>query len=190
LDDLKPAAPPPWIWNLLVVTTYVPIALGSVLWWLWRGEDAEVWLQVCGYFPFRDAALGVAIGLLLVLFTRLMSPIFAFARRLEDALISVIGPISLLTCFVLALASSIGEEFLFRGVIQPELGLVLTSILFAAVHVPIERALWPWPIFALGMGLLLGAFYDWSGSLPGPVAVHFTINFLNLRWLSRRAAQG
>ncbi len=177
------------MWNVLVVTTYVPIALGCLLWWMWRGEEAEVWLQVCGYDPLRDLAIGVGIGLVVVLATRLTSPVFDFARRMEDSLVSVVGPISLKTCFVLALASSVGEEFLFRGVVQPELGLVLTSVLFAAVHVPMDRDLLPWPIFAFAIGIIVGSLYDRLGSLPAPIAVHFTINFLNLHWLARRAAQ-
>jgi len=176
------------MWNLLVVTTYIPISLGCVAWWLYRGSTAELWLQVLGYFPFRDLVIGIGVGLVIVAATRLASPLFAFARRMEESLLTVVGPISFTTCVVLALASSVGEEFLFRGVIQPEIGLIATAVLFALVHVPMERDLLPWPIFAFGMGLIVGALYQWSGALPGPIAVHFTINFLNLRWLSLRAA--
>ena len=177
------------MWNVLVVTTYLPVALGCVLWWLWRGSEAEVWLQVYGYFPARDATLGVGVGLVIVLLIRFLSPMIDGVRRMEQSLRAVVGPISLSTCLALAAASSIGEEFLFRGVIQPELGLLTTSILFALVHVPMERALLLWPLFAFGMGLVVGGLYEWTGSLPAPIAVHFTINFLNLRWLSRRATQ-
>jgi len=36
---------------------------------------------------------------------------------------------------------------------------------------------------------LLGGLYQWTGSLPAPIAVHFTLNWLNLIWLSRLARQ-
>lgn len=37
--------------------------------------------------------------------------------------------------FILALAAGVGEEILFRGALQPALGIGVTSILFALVHV-------------------------------------------------------
>ena len=177
------------MWSVLIVTTYLPISLGCILWWGWRGAEAEIWLQVCGYFPLRDTAIGVAIGAILVLATRVVTPWLAFSRRMEASLAEVVGPISMPTCLGLALASAVGEEFLFRGVIQSEIGQMWTAVLFAADHVPLERALLPWPLFAFVVGLILGGLYQWSGSLPAPIAVHFTLNFLNLLWLARVAAE-
>jgi len=178
------------MWSVLIVTTYLPISIGCVLWWGWRGAEAEIWLQLCGYFPIRDAVIGVGIGGVLVLVTRLLTPRLAFSRRMEASLAAIVGPISVPTCFMLALASAVGEECLFRGVLQPELGLLWTSLLFAAVHVPMERGLLPWPLFAFGIGLILGGLYRSTGSLPAPIAVHFTLNFLNLVWLAQLAARG
>ena len=180
---------PEWMWNLSIVMTYVPVALGCVIWWGWRGAEAEIWLQIVGYFPLRDLLLGTAVGAGLAVGTRLFAARLAFGRRMVGALAALVGPLTLPTCTAVALASSVGEEFLFRGVIQPELGLLWTSVLFAVVHVPVEAALRPWPFFAFGMGLLLGGLYQWTGSLPAPIAVHFTLNWLNLIWLSRLARQ-
>ena len=33
------------------------------------------------------------------------------------------------------------------------------------------------------MGLAFGALAKWTGNLGGPIAAHFTINFLNLRYI-------
>ena len=43
--------------------------------------------------------------------------------------------------------------------------------------------------FALVAGLGLGGLFLWRGSLVAPVLAHFTINLVNLRLLSRRAAR-
>jgi len=70
---------------------------------------------------------------------------------------------------LVALAAGIGEELLFRGVIQDGLeswygplpALVLTSLLFGMAHC-ITRAYF---MLACLMGLYLGALYLWTGNL-------------------------
>lgn len=55
---------------------------------------------------------------------------------------------------LLALATGIGEELLFRGAIQPVLGLKVTSFLFAISH--IQYGLTPATLFVFLLGFLLG----------------------------------
>lgn len=181
--------PPDWAWNVLVVATYLPVALGAAG-WIWVGEGLEgLALRVMGDSPVRDLLAGSGAALVVVGVTRLVSPRWSWARRMERALGRVIGPVSVGTCLLLAITSSVGEELLFRGVLQPWIGLVPASILFAAVHVPVDRDLALWPTFALGAGLLLGGLFAWTDALVAPVACHFLINFLNLRHIARLAAQ-
>ena len=52
------------------------------------------------------------------------------ARALAEA----IGPLRPGQAWVLALASGIGEEALFRGALQPVVGLWLATLLFALAH--------------------------------------------------------
>ncbi|MBX3465425.1 MAG: CPBP family intramembrane metalloprotease [Planctomycetes bacterium] len=109
---------------------------------------------------------------------------------------------------VVAVYSSIAEEALFRGWLQPVLiaalagrlgeglaataaGIVAASLLFGLLHVPMVPELRPWTAFAIVAGLLFGALAAWSGSLLAPIAAHFLINWLNLRRLAAlRPAQG
>lgn len=56
---------------------------------------------------------------------------------------------------VLALATGIGEEILFRGALQPVLGLGVTAVLFALVHVQ-YGLLTPATLALLIIGLVLG----------------------------------
>ena len=58
--------------------------------------------------------------------------------------------------FILALASGLAEEIVFRGWLLNEIGLLYSSILFGLAHFPPNRNWYLWPIFAFAMGLILG----------------------------------
>ncbi|MEW5986480.1 MAG: CPBP family intramembrane glutamic endopeptidase [Chloroflexota bacterium] len=76
--------------------------------------------------------------------------------------------------FALALAAAVGEEILFRGALQPVLGLLPTAALFALAHV--QYGLTPVTVFVLILGLVLGLIRRrWNTSLA--IVVHFSYNF-------------
>ena len=86
---------------------------------------------------------------------------------------------------LIALASGIGEETLFRGALLPMLGLPLSSILFGAMHWPFRPSLRLWTLYALVMGLALGGLALYTGSVWFPVLTHALANFLGFRLISR-----
>jgi membrane protease YdiL (CAAX protease family) len=86
---------------------------------------------------------------------------------------------------VLALSSGIAEEALFRGALQPVVGLVWASLLFALAHLVPRRELLPWSLFSLAAGFLLGGLYAATGNLVAPIVAHVVVNAANLRRLSR-----
>jgi len=53
-------------------------------------------------------------------------------RHVNEAIASVLDRRGMV---VLSLSAGIGEEITIRGALQPKLGLVLTSLFFAALHV-------------------------------------------------------
>lgn len=77
------------------------------------------------------------------------------------------------------------EELLFRSlwlgvfapVVAPMLLVLITSIIFGAMHSP-QGSLGM--IVAGGMNILLSLLFLWSSSLILPLTVHFTINLLQL----------
>src|SRR5262249_21798586 len=91
-----------------------------------------------------------------------------------------LGPLAPHQCWILALASGLAEEAFFRGGLQPAVGLVAASLLFAAAHFVPRRDLAPWSAFSLAAGLPLGWVYQARGNLtppgvervPGPAARH------------------
>jgi len=164
---------------------YTPLFVVGAAWSLVAGT-LDGWI---GGAWVVDLALGVLAGAGVVALTSLLIWVAPPFARLADVMSAVIGPAGWGTVLVAAAASSVAEECLFRGAIQPTLGLWITSAVFAACHFLPDRRFLPWTVFALAAGLGLGALFDWRGSLVAPVAAHFTVNFVNLRLLALRAGK-
>jgi len=128
---------------------------------------------------------GVASGLIIIILSLILARWLGFIKALEDEFASLLGGLSLGQCLVLALTSGIAEEILFRGALQPWLGLVATSIIFGLAHFPVKKSLVPWTVFALLMGLLLGWLYIVTQSLWTPIITHSLINLVNLYRISK-----
>lgn len=97
---------------------------------------------------------------------------------------------------IIAVIPAIGEELLFRGLIQrlfmeltnrKVLSIVLTAVLFSALHMQFYGFL---PRFLLGV--VFGFLLEWSGSLWLPVLGHFINNAgaVVFAWLKARGELG
>jgi len=109
-----------------------------------------------------------------------------WGEKLEEFFASLLVPISIPGILILALSSSIGEELLFRGVLQNLVGLIPSSIIFGLVHVPMNKVMIPWTLIAMMMGFALGGLYIYSGNLLAPVLFHFLINVLNIWTINQK----
>ncbi len=87
------------------------------------------------------------------------------------ALAGVMGPGLMV---LLSLSAGIGEEITLRGALQPKLGIALTSLLFAALHVQYS---WYGMLSILVFGLLLGVIRRRS-STTAAILVHALHNLL------------
>ncbi|MCY1501762.1 CPBP intramembrane metalloprotease [compost metagenome] len=87
------------------------------------------------------------------------------------------------------LVTVLAEELVFRGLLQPALvsrlgarnGILLTAVLFGAVHLPFS------PLFAVLAGLAglgYGLAFHYSGRLSVAVALHLAVNLCHLLLLS------
>ena len=146
---------------------------------------------VCdGYLGVRGMAsvllslgLGIVIWALTAFATRAMVRRFAWARALYRGLRPAVRDAGDATLLVLAVASALGEELLFRGLLVPAVGVVASSVVFGALHQIGGRARWAWVGWATVMGLLFGTVFAATGSLAGPIVAHLAINHSNLRFL-------
>jgi membrane protease YdiL (CAAX protease family) len=177
--------PPPLSRASLVIGLYTAMGIVAVLIAAGRGDpdlyrlggSPSAWqLEVS---PFLGAALGLAV----VGLTRLATRHYQWARDLHRSFHDLLGPLTGREIVILALASSIGEELLFRGALLPWLGVWLQAIVFAMLHIGPGRRFLPWTVSALVLGLAFGFLARWTGNLGGPIAAHFAINFLNLRFI-------
>jgi membrane protease YdiL (CAAX protease family) len=135
----------------------------------------------------RDVGAGLAAAALVIAASALLTGHTRLGERLADALAQLLGPLRVRDCLVLAAASSIAEEALFRGLLQPLVGWVAASLLFGFAHFAPRRELLPWTGFALAAGFGLGALYEATGNLVAPVLAHAGVNAVNLWLLGRRA---
>jgi len=92
---------------------------------------------------------------------------------------------------LVSLLAGIGEELLFRGVVQaglsswsnPAIGIVAASVLFGLAHAVSVSYL----VLATLMGLYLGLLYHWTGNLLVPVIVHALYDWIAIHYYLRRA---
>jgi membrane protease YdiL (CAAX protease family) len=173
-----------WSRAALVTAVYLVLGAAAVVWGNLRGHP-DVW-RLHGAEPtlsmtFASLVCGLAAGGLLVFLSRLALYRFEWARELHRELRHMLFPLAEVEILVLAAASSVGEELFFRGALMPAVGLVLSSAIFALLHIGPKARHLPWTASSFGAGLLFGAIFLWTGDLTGPVVAHFLINFLNLR---------
>ena len=103
------------------------------------------------------------------------------AAKLTDVFLNVKSPGAfLINLLMIGLIPAIGEEFMFRGVLQKlfhqwtkniHFAVIFSAFLFSAMHMQFYGFV---PRFL--MGVMMGYMFVWSGSLWVPVLVHFTNN--------------
>ena len=175
----EPGATPDWTdqhWLATCALFYAPMA-GFSAWWMELGPPPSV-------ASWSWAVPGVLAGIIIHVGLRQL-PWF---HELAAGLRAQLGDMRLSTALVVALASGVAEEWLFRGVLLQAWGPLLSTLAFAAAHPPTERRLVTWPLFALGIGALAAWMTLWSGGLIAAAAMHVAINALGLLWLRRTNA--
>jgi membrane protease YdiL (CAAX protease family) len=184
-----PSPAPPLSRASLVIGLYGAMALVGLLIAAARGNPdlyrlgtGAPWLLVVG------PAIGFAIGSGVVGLTRLASRRFQWARDLHASFRDLLGQLTGREIVILAVASSIGEELLFRGALLPWLGVWVQAIVFAMLHVGPGKRFLPWTVSALVLGIAFGWLAVWTHNLGAPIAAHFAINFFNLRHIVRHPA--
>jgi len=130
-----------------------------------------------------------------MVFPEFLRDVEAWMRFQEDKLAeatyfltTINNPLELaMAMVVIAIIPAIGEELLFRGLIQNQLiswtrnahrAVWITAILFSAIHIQfygfVPRML---------LGVLFGYMYLWSGSLLYPMLAHFANNGFQIAML-------
>jgi len=141
-----------------------------------------------------DFGIGLCVAAALVLVTYVIARVVPAFHSMEAAFRRTLGPLSLGEMARIAILSGIGEELLFRGVIQPWLGLPAAAVIFGLLHFVPDRSWFPWTLFATAFGFIAGWLFKERGSLVAPIVAHVFVNLTNLilivsgRGLPARAA--
>lgn len=122
--------------------------------------------------------LGLAAGL------SKMLPSFRHAERATERVLKRLR-LSPAAAGGLAIATSLGEEVLFRGALLPAIGLVPQAILFGLLH-PAGRKGWSYSVYAVASALLLGGLVLVTGRLLPAILAHLVVNATGLLQGRRR----
>ena len=124
------------------------------------------------------ATLPLIAGLFLITWTPLreLRALATIRRRLRDIMGDAIARLRLWQIIAISTAAGIGEEILFRGVLQDRMGILGTSLLFGVLHaITLSYAV---------LAGLLGAYLGWTliatENLAVPVIVHFLYDVVAL----------
>jgi hypothetical protein len=169
----------------LVIGLYAAMAILGFVIAAGRGDPDLYRLggQAAGWQLGLGPIFGGALGVGIVALTRVATKKYQWARDLHASFRDLLGPLAAREILILALASAIGEELLFRGALMPWLGIWLQGLVFALLHVGPGKRFLPWTASAFVLGVAFGGLAQWTHNLGGPIAAHFTINFLNLRYI-------
>jgi hypothetical protein len=154
------------------------------------------------HLDLYQAALGIAATLppLALFWFCLKCPLRPFqtiARILDEAIVPLFRDCRFTELAVIAALAGIGEEMLFRGVIQAGLaqqiggprgiwlGLLMAAALFGLLH-----SITPtYAVLAGSIGLYLGWLWLMCGNLLAPIVTHGVYDFLALLYLVRAKSQ-
>jgi membrane protease YdiL (CAAX protease family) len=129
---------------------------------------------------------GLAVGLASIGVSELLTRFTNLGEGLADLLGEGLAGITPGDAILLALASGMAEEMLFRGALQPAVGIFWASLIFGACHFLPRKELALWSVYAVLMGFAFGWLYEWTGHLVAPIVAHTVVNGVNLPRLARR----
>lgn len=117
-----------------------------------------------------------------------LNQLVRFKQEYIVPLAVLLGPAEALAVSV---AAGIGEEFFFRGALQVEFGIVLSSLLFAVVHFgPAARQYFGVLTIYFAVSIYFGLLYQLTGDLWATAAAHGLYDFLALVIIRRQHAAG
>ncbi len=116
-----------------------------------------------------------------------VGPLARLNRLVSEVIVPLVRHSSVLEFLTISLLAGVGEELLFRGVLQallarwttPVVGLALASLLFGLAHaLSVSYA-----VLATLFGVYLGAIWLVSGNLLVAIAAHALYDFITLVYL-------
>lgn len=175
------AGQPMWEMGLIILCWI--LITGASLYLAKRLGLVESWKNLKG----KQAWAAIGLGFLALYVTKFLGGVILFLENGPEATTqnqALLGGVHPLLLFVLAvIVAPIVEEIVFRGLIMKRtfdnsyLGIAISSILFALLHLPTDIGSW---VLYLGMGLVLGIVYWKTEKLEHVIMIHFLNNGLSV----------
>jgi uncharacterized protein len=141
-------------------------------------SDASEFKQIWTITDIDILVVGGGVGISVILIDFLLMK-FLPRDLLDDGGINerIFQSLNIPHIFVLCILISFVEEFLFRGMIQTQFGLLIASLVFALLHI---RYLTKWVLFTVVVSLsfVLGYVFQLTGNLWVTIFAHFVIDFV------------
>ena len=141
--------------------------------------------------PARDVLIGLAVAVVLGVTNHavlvhapenwIVNGVRAVYHETLVPLFVRISPVGIVT---LGMAAGVAEEWLFRGILQPLVGVALASLLFGAAHIGGPHML-AFGVWASTMGLVMGGLAMATGGLVAPMVAHAVYDMLALEYIRR-----
>ena len=161
--------------------------LTGMVWMLWRDlpfawSAPNVPLATAAAIGLLTAMALAAIQFVLLRLVPERGPVRALRRLYRELLFPLFRASSPIEIVVISILAGVGEEVLFRGAMQPEWGLIVTSLVFGLFHIG-GRLTVTLGIWAACTGALLGWLTIATGGLLAPIVAHMTYDALALSYL-------
>ena len=154
-------------------------------------------------FDLYDALLGLAatlppLGVFWLCLKLPIGPLRTITRFLDEMLVPMFRDCGVVQLAILAALAGLGEEMLFRGIVQATaaawiggphglvLGLLIAAVLFGLLHAVTPT----YAVLAGLIGLYLGWLWLAVGNLLAPIVVHALYDFVVLTYLVKVRGEG
>ena len=170
---------------LVALLFYSFLGAAGIVWaYAARGEWLLSFSAERPYLGYEALLLFTTLGLHIlfdIVGPRKVPAIARFWNTLHRSL----GPLRNSSILLLALLSAYSEELFFRGALQPAIGFIGATVLFALSHFPPQKSMLIWPFYALVMGAVLGLLRILGGDIYSAVLLHFLANTASLYLLRK-----
>ena len=168
----------PQILIAIAVTALILLAIAKL--WLYFSSVEQIPLT---WNPIA-LPIGIGVGLTISLASAIVYRLWPSYRRSADVYLELIlTPLVWPDLIWLGLLPGMSEELLFRGIMLPAfglnaIGLMFSSVFFGVLHLS-GREQWPYMLWAILVGGILGAIALWSGNLLVPIVAHMSANWIS-----------
>ncbi len=174
----------------IIVLTLVSEGILLSLFFLWQSYRGP---QILRRMPNVDEIVsGASHALLLaacnIVLLRLLPRSGEIGLRFQEFIDTVVWPLakelSVFASVLVAVMAGVGEEFFFRGMLQTELGILLSSVLFALMHFgTAAKKFYAVVVLYALISLYVGLVFHLTASIWTVVFLHAIYDFLALLYL-------